>query len=318
MTQHYLPTPHQQEWDDRPFYARHHASLSAKLETLLHAEPELQAAVPFLREIVKVAVPLVKGKPERYALLGNTRVGGMPDLPVGRAYPCFEAIGDAGPRSFAYEFIAQVDLASVAAHQSFLPRSGRLYFFLSTAHDLHGDVVLDYPVCLVEYVDQHQALCSGAELHFQSGDYFDMVDGAYAAEAFGSADAPVLSAPSFYAIHQNERLFEGVLRSLAYDPAHFFEDADEVFEVIDETFDSELNIEHHYLGGYGQSLHEFPVSQAARARGGQPADWQLLLTVRSCGTMHWGDEGGDLQFAIHKGDLARGDFSRIWVGLFEG
>ena len=306
-------------WDDRVFYARYHAGLASALDATLTAERELASAAAFLREIVKVALPFESSLKDAYGQPGGTRFGGMPDLPPGTPYPRYPAIGADGPREYAYEFVAQVDLAGLVALQDFLPRDGRLYFFLSTVHDLRGDVVLDYPVCRVLYdAAPARALVSGRGLRLGVGDYFDMAGGSYAAEAFGSPEAAVLSAPSFYSIHQNEELFVPVLRRLGMDAAAFFEDADDLFEHIDDTFDAQLDEGAHYVGGYGQSLHEFPITQAARARGGAPADYQLLLTVRSRGTMTWGEHAGDLYFVIHKGDLAQRDFSRVWVGMFGG
>ena len=242
----------------------------------------------------------------------------MPDLPASAEYPCYRSMGERGDRCYAYEFITQIDCAEVAHLQHFLPREGRLYFYLSTVEDLLGDVELHYPVCLVHFdespVDQ---LVPCSELSFEAKDYYDLDGPCYRAETFLTPSETVLSAPSFYSIHQNESLFEPVLKSLGIDAAAFFEDGDELFDHLDATFDAFMPDDAHYLGGYGASQDEFPIVQAANARGGNPIDWQLLLTVRSRGTMHWGNTG-DLHFAIHKGDLAKRDFSRVWVGMYAG
>ena len=306
------------DWDDTVFYAQYHPQLAAPLEVALASDSELRTVAPFLREIVKVAVPFDQGRPDAYGELGNTRFGGMPDLPPDLPYPRYPAMGEHGPTSYAYEFVGQIDLASVAPLQTFLPRTGRLLFFLSTVQDLQGDISLDYPVCLVLHNrTDSAALVSGRRLDLTDADFFERSSG-NSPEAFAPPIAPTVSAPSFYSIHQNEGLFEPVLRRLGYDVAAFFEDGDDLFELIDDTFEPLLHAEAHYLGGYGQSLHEFPIAQAARAHGGEPADWQLLLTVRSRDSMRWGEDGGDLHFVIHKRDLARQDFSRVWVGVFEG
>jgi hypothetical protein len=62
-------------------------------------------------------------KADDYSKAGNTRFGGDPDLPASMSYPVGE--------SFAWIFLAQLNLADIAKYQDFLPRKGVLSFFVS-------------------------------------------------------------------------------------------------------------------------------------------------------------------------------------------
>ena len=58
-------------------------------------------------------------KPEDYATIGSTRLGGAPDLPPDIDYPMTEGR--------LWHFYAQINLEEIAGLQSWLPRTGRLY-----------------------------------------------------------------------------------------------------------------------------------------------------------------------------------------------
>ena len=70
----------------------------------------------------------------------------------------------------------------------------------------------------------------------------------------------------------------------------------------------------HAMNAYGFTQHESPELQAALARKGEPQDWVTLLLVGSKGSFQWGD-AGDLFFVIHKSDLAKRDFSKVFVTM---
>jgi hypothetical protein len=76
-----------------------------------------------LHEAALVAVDLAPAGADDLLRLGNSRLGGCPDLPVGAEWPAEERR--------LYSFVLQVDLASVPRFgDGPLPAAGRLYLFL--------------------------------------------------------------------------------------------------------------------------------------------------------------------------------------------
>ncbi|WP_426697451.1 DUF1963 domain-containing protein [Aeromonas hydrophila] len=158
-----------------------------------------------LSVFIRSSVDLYPSAIEDYTQLGNCRLGGLPDLPVGMDYPVTlvgrEEMLDGYIESFGYtrefinehwregwqddwerdeahlwdwdeaaqafrvpmQFIAQLNCSELKAFQSYLPREGRLLFFLERwrfSEMLRGHVY---------YVAENQQLNSGrtiAELKF--------------------------------------------------------------------------------------------------------------------------------------------------------
>lgn len=158
-----------------------------------------------LSTFIRSSVDLYPSAIEDYAQLGNSRLGGLPDLPVGMDYPVTlvgrEEMLDGYVESFGHsrefikehwredwqkdwetdeehhwdwdeaaqafrvpmQFIAQINCSELKAFQSYLPREGRLLFFLERwrfSEMLRGHVY---------YVAEGQQLNSGkaiAELKF--------------------------------------------------------------------------------------------------------------------------------------------------------
>ena len=151
-----------------------------------------------LSAFIRSSVDLYPCASEDYSQLGNSRLGGLPDLPVGMDYPVTlvgrEAMLDAYAEEFDHtreyieehwredwaeenyhwdeaaqafhvpmQFIAQLNCSELKALQPYLPREGRLLFFLERwrfSEMLRGHVY---------YVAEDQQLNSGkafAELKF--------------------------------------------------------------------------------------------------------------------------------------------------------
>ena len=68
------------------------------------------------------------------------------------------------------------------------------------------------------------------------------------------------------------------------------------------------------MNNHGFTQHEAPELQASLALKGNPEDWVILLTVTSSGDMQWGD-AGDIFYVIHKSDLAKQNFRKVFVTL---
>jgi uncharacterized protein YwqG len=278
----------------------------AELETLL-AEAQIgEPAADFFRATATPAIGFTQSPDQTdYGRVGCHRFGGLPDLPAGSEYPRF------GADDRAYEFIAQLDCAVLAPLQDYLPRTGFLFFFLSTFHDLYGGD-LAYPVALVRYHDVTRADLRPGGPTFSTltaADYFEAFGteptrpgwGTPCYRGFDAEAAPTVGLAPTYAIDANRSLFASVLSEM-----EVTEDTD--LPASEERFD-------HVSGGYGFSQHELPAVAAANALGGDPRDYVLLLDVQSRGDMQWGD-AGELQLVIHKGALAKLDFSRVFAGMY--
>ncbi|HEY4179514.1 MAG TPA: DUF1963 domain-containing protein [Kofleriaceae bacterium] len=77
--------------------------------------------------------------------LGQSRIGGTPDLAPGTAWPRHRVTVDDHHASLALPFVAQLDLATVAPWQSVLPRTGHLVLFADQSTVL-GEID-GYPYC---------------------------------------------------------------------------------------------------------------------------------------------------------------------------
>ncbi|MEL6543114.1 MAG: DUF1963 domain-containing protein, partial [Myxococcota bacterium] len=282
-------------WDDEAYYARSSSSLRAAVDEVIAEDTECEPYAEALRFLVKRGVGFSLGDAENYSLLGNHRVGGMPDLPPSIPYPRFEE----GEETHAYEFLGQIDCAAVAPMQDYLPRTGFLFFFLSTIHDVYGGD--GERVARVFWFDgPREELVSGASLAIAQDEYFEMMGEA----GFRAEAAMIASPPEFYAASQNPHLFRG--------PAQALEDDDDFLEVAQEVFGEPLRDRYEFdigVGTYGFTQHEDPEHSASLVRKGAPEDWVILYHVKSRGDFQWGD-AGDLFFVIHKSDLAQRDFSR--------
>ena len=291
------------EWNDEVFYARSDESLRSYVKEVIQLNEldEYREALVFL---VKKAIGFTHRQEEDYATVGNHRFGGMPDLPASIPYPRFYREYDKA--TYAYEFIAQINCAALADQQDYLPRSGMLYFFLTTLHDIYGGS--EPSPARVIYYDGKQALQSGQQLRFEESDYFEMIGSGYA--GYQVAARPISSSPAFYAIYQNEYLLRG--------PAAMLEDSefleDDLYMLFEEAL-SEKNEADYKINSYGFSQHQYPEHEASLALKGNPEDWVILLEVASRGDFQWGD-AGELFFVIHKSDLMKKDFSNVFCTMY--
>lgn len=288
-------------WDDGGYYAASSPSLTRVVGEVIEASPECKAHSAALLATVKRAIGARLGDQEDYSVLGNHRVGGMPDLPASIPYPRF------GNESHAYEFLCQVDCAAVATMQTYLPRTGFLYFFLSTIHDIFdGD--REQTARVIWYDGARESLVSGGSRKIAADEYYEMMGDGYA--GYRAEASMIASAPEWYAATQNPHLFRGNAASLADDMPFVDELAYDVFtEPISNRYPFDVGI-----GTYGFTQHEDPEHQASLAWRGAPEDWMVLLHVKSRGDFQWGD-AGDLFFVAHKSDVAKRDFSRVFCTL---
>lgn len=291
-------------WNDQVFYAAGDPDLDTRIEGFI-GEYKVSEYREAIRALAKKSIAFSHTGDEDYTTTGNHRFGGMPDLPVDMDYPKFKEKTEDGEKEYLYEFIAQVNCGAIAGLQDYLPRKGMLYFFFETIHNLYGSTKGN--PCKVIYAEDTSGLSSGRRFDFAADDYFEMFGPAYAAYAVNAFKE--MSFPSFYASHQNGYLFK--------DAANVLQDKE---ELLDETLgglhETGANSEPYAyaMNSYGFTQHESPELQASLKLKGNPEDWIILLKVTSSGDFQWGD-AGDLFFVIHKSDLAKKDFSNVFVTL---
>ncbi|MEO0446848.1 MAG: DUF1963 domain-containing protein, partial [Verrucomicrobiota bacterium] len=283
------------DWDDAAYWAANDPDLSAEMDQVIENE-KLSEYRDVLRSLVTKGVAFRQGSEEDYEAVGTHRFGGMPDLPMAVPYPEFG--------EHKYEFIAQINCGELASFQSYLPRTGVLFFFLETIHSLYGGSEQPGKVIYVPDVDQ---LASGTRFSFEEDDYLEMIGGAY--EAYQVTPTKMGHAPSMYAKYVNAHLLRGAAKPLQ-DDEDFWENEYERFsQALNEAVPMD-----HAINIHGFTQHESPELQASLALKGNPEDWMTLLLVGSSGGMQWGD-AGDLFYVIHKSDLEKKDFSKVFVTM---
>ena len=292
------------EWDDSVYFIGNDEKLFAPIDDIIR-QLRLTPHKKALRALLKRAVVFRQTEPEDYQSVGNHRFGGKPDLPAAIAWPEFYSHYHA--KNCKYEFLAQINCDRLAPLQNYLPRHGSLFFFLSSMHDVGQST--NYAPANVIYVPDNAALQSGRRFEVGEADFFELMNGQYS--PYKASATVSASAPYFYAATQNAFQFLEKAAGLFADTAQMedmyrFEDAVE-----------NINITDHAINAYGFTQNEAPELQAALKRRGNPEDWMILLQLKSRGDFQWGD-AGDLFFVAHKSDVAKGDFSNVFVTLEGG
>lgn len=290
-------------WNDLAYWSAYDPDLIPEVYSVIEKNKLNTYKTP-LAHLVKKAIGFTHTQKEDYKEIGSHRFGGMPDLPIRIPYPRFGQNWRTEKLDYVYEFIGQVNCEAIAHLQDYLPRTGSLFFFLETMHNIYGGE--KHPSKVI-YVANNKELASGNRFQFEEDDYFEMIGTAY--QAF-KVDAKIMnSAPSLYASYVNTHLFKG--------PSEILKNEEDLLDDLYDTFEkplNELNTYNYAMNNHGFTQHEAPELQASLALKGNPEDWVILLTVTSSGDMQWGD-AGDIFYVIHKSDLAKQDFSKVFVTL---
>jgi len=229
------------------------------------------------------AVSLKTTTPDDYSNTGNSRFGGLPDLPPDSQYPMFPHYIK-GKALLHHIFIAQLNCEELAPLQDYLPRKGILYFYLEDEEEL---------VCKVVYHPNTQQLQSAKDLDIlpiRNG-YISKPYNPYSLEK-----TQVIALPRF---------FEG-----KFDHEHEREMTSKDLKSLN-PFREEA---YHTINEHPAYHHQSPNISAALARKGKPEDWMALLKVdfdSKCGFSFF--DARDLCFMIHKSDLAQADFSNVFA-----
>jgi uncharacterized protein YwqG len=280
-------------FDREAFLARQDGALIGQVDALMEDE-EWAPYRKAMRDLALHAVALETTEPDDYGMTGNTRFGGLPDLPAGVDYPSF--VGHQGETK-GYQFIAQLNCAELAAHQAYLPRAGMLYFFITGQDDIRGHVF---------HVDDAAGLRSASTLSIAE-DFIDDEAGIY--PPYRVASAPCVSVPTFYS-SASYALGGGALDALEDEDPALTESL--IFGLEEAARAKPV----HAVNSYVFKQHDTPEIEAADALRGRPEDFMVLLRVSSDskpGFCFW--DAGEIYFVIHKSDLAKGDFSNVYCGL---
>jgi uncharacterized protein YwqG len=297
------------EWDERIFRpdADKDADVIAEFERIV-VENDISELKTPLAALLKKSIVFHQSGPDDYSQIGNHRFGGMPDLPATIPYPRFGENTREGKASYIYEFIAQVNCTELHKFQDYLPKSGFLFFFLSSFHDLDGQLA-GRPGLVIYFDGSKDALQSGQRFKFDWDDYYDMYpDEGYS--PFKAEANKALSLPHFYSHRSNTYLFKDAAAPLL-EARSFLED--DFYDLLEEPLATVFGGQ-HAIHSYGFTQNESPELQAALTYRGKPEDWVILLKVGSEGDFMWGD-AGELFYVIHKSDLLKRDFSKVFITI---
>ena len=296
------------QWDNSIFFAEPNHPLLGPIEEII-TKNKLTKFQSDLLALGKKTIGFKQKQAENYEQIGNTRFGGMPDLPKSIEYPTFKY--DYDGCTYKYEFIAQINCEEIAHLQDYLPRTGVLYFFLSSLQFFGVKDIFKLAQVLYFEGENHE-LISGKTLNFSNEDYYEMVgEGCY--EAMQVSVDEMVTFPYFYFYHSNIHIFKGRAEKLEND----LETDEKLIDEICDGFETpvqELNKADFEINGYFFTQHESPELQAALSKKGEPEDWITLLKVTSRGDFQWGD-AGDLAFVIHKSDLLKKNFSNVFCTM---
>lgn len=280
--------------DEAIFLARNDRASKAMLDEAL-AGPQWQAYRTGLDAIALHAVALCTTDPDDYGTPGNTRFGGLPDLPAGMDYPTLTTYQG---ETKGWQFIAQLDCAALAPYQDYLPRTGTLYFFIDDQESVGARVLF--------HEGPASALRSAAGLNVAE-DFIGDERGIY--RPYRAQAARQASVPHFYS---DEGYCTGEAEPL--EPLHeLFDQTEALRESLSQACDVTPA---HAINSYVFKQHDTPQIEAAHRLRGRPEDFMVLLRVSSDerpGFCFW--DAGEIYFVIHKSDLAKRDFSNVHCGL---
>ncbi|MEH6307728.1 DUF1963 domain-containing protein [Olivibacter sp. CPCC 100613] len=275
------------------FTALHDPDLNEKLTRALRDE----YWTPYERGIKSLALrslALETTHLDDYSMKGNTRFGGLPDLPEKIEYPVFTTYDK---RLMGYQFIAQLNCAELAPYQDYMPRHGILYFFITDQEDFKAKVI---------YAAETDSLVSAAQLPIEEDFIYDD-HGIFS--ACSVKIGKYASVPNFYS---DEDLY--------VDEAANLSDLEEEYERVEALklrLEDNLSVKPvHSINSYVFKQHDSPQIEAANQLRGNAKDFMVLLRVSSDnlpGFCFW--DSGEIYFVIHKSDLAKADFSNVYCGL---
>lgn len=297
------------QWDDSPYYVKSDAKLQEVMLEAIKNTMWNKHKDAFVEQALK-AICINPIKPDDYSKIGNTRFGGMPDMPKGQLYPTFSNEHDEDEFCH-FIFFAQLNCEELAPLQNYLPRRGMLYFYAEGEEDFN---------CRVMYhpnTEQLQSAKSLADIEINNG-YIDEPYTPYAVECQPMVAIPqTIDGKHLYELenetHENMDDQERALHAENNGQA-FSESLGRIGVYREHNNVNYSNMNHSIndcSGGIGAGS---PNEMAALKCKGDPEEWVLLLRMYSDEKSGFQfNDAGELYFMIHKSDLAKADFSNVYA-----
>jgi len=296
-----------------PFHARQNPALFAALQDYLNKVPDLHPYQNGIYTNARLAIGFAATRRDNYQSKGHTRFGGLPDLPPDFAWPRVDTEHcprEAGQGTLC-RFVAQINCAELRDMQNYLPARGMLYFFTGpriTENESHRNF------CHVLYYDGDASTLQNArDLTIRPEDFFDFHRNLKEPKA-----ARVQAFPYVSILHSAND-------DMDYPPQNCPRHTDPVEGAGPFSQIEDLNTE--LTGKPGKTLHAInanisddfafsrsPYVEAAKALGGKPQDYVILLKVgaeKKISGFTFGDIGYTY-FIIAKERLKHRDFSRVY------
>ncbi|MEL7159222.1 MAG: DUF1963 domain-containing protein [Bacteroidota bacterium] len=285
-----------------------HPAAREQLAAAIDAAPDLEIGRELLLRYARMATYLVPTEGD--IPVGNSKLGGAPDLPAGWPHPTDE-------KGRHFLFHAQLNCAELAPYQTYLPRTGLLYFYVNDEEFARKP--------LVQYADDTDNLRRYA--YTEATEFTDADLDGRPRQPTGVRPVNAVSLPELYNSdnHGAERY------PAVADLWDFADDDDAAYDRLEalEQATEELSNNYpdvpkhqfpftarpyHALNAYVFTQHESPEEQAADRYGGEPEEWLTLLNLESIGKFSFWD-AGTLTYCVHKKDLAIKDFSRVFTSI---
>jgi uncharacterized protein YwqG len=274
---------------------------------------------PFLRNAIRLYPQTTN---ESGIKIGQSRIGGCPDLPPGVSWPSDRGYQKKVKKKFFFfgkkverreplplSFIAQINLAEVAPFdpENLLPKTGILYFFYSAEQDSWGFDPKD--------VDQFSVIYYDGDLTTLSATAFPEDLPPHARFKAGALEMrSEISLPSY--THEVYDKFSEAENDLIWENVDPVENRNQLLGHSDNIqgemeLECELVTNGLYCGDPSGYHHPKARKLAPNAK-----NWRLLLQIDSNdeNEMMWGD-AGRLYFWIRKEDLENRCFDRTWCIL---
>ena len=266
--------------------------LKSKLTNLLLKHNLIGAQEIIVSEaLLAICFELTEKDPSN--VVGNTRFGGSPDVPLSFEHPKTE--------ERFWTFVAQINLQELAPHQGFLPRTGMFSFF-------YEDINQDSEKIKVFYFRQEEVK---KQFQYPTDAQFSE-EGAGVSSAVGylANYSQHISLPYDYNLSNQMMTLEGrkFARSISEEYSENYE------KLCDELYpDKRTNSGKHFINSFVFSQNETPPTYAAEKSGGRAEEWINLLTLNFDKKLAFSSFGdcGTLSFLIHATDLKALDTSKV-------
>ena len=281
-------------------------------------ECKLERLSTELQGLLRPAVTIDAAAAEDDLPVGISKVGGIPDLPPGWAWPRSKK-GKENQEESPLSFLAQIDLAEVTGHdlEKCLPSTGHLFFFYDYVNSPWGFDPDDRGSWSVQYFDGAPAQLRRAPVPdgFNDDCLFNECRLVFGQELTLPADGASQLLPLRMSEEEKEHYveLEDALHGCC-DEAHW---SNRLLGYPDSVQDPNMHVECQ-LAANGINVGDPSGFQHPRvpelASGAD--NWRLLLQLDSVdeAAMMWGD-CGMLYFWIEIDRLARKDFSNVWLIL---